>query len=174
MRFIFSLAILSTLLLSCKDSNKISDQELMEQNVRTYFFMGDSVQLDIQITDTLHINDVEEIIANLQNNERLIQLDIDTLSLMIDDWNYKSLNHKNENNLIAADSCKIKALQFQLKQKELLFKQAEFNQTKRIFLHLKRSTWADISGFEASVHYEMENEVNDLLILMDANFNVVD
>lgn len=174
MRFILSVAVLSSLLLSCKESNKLSDQELMEKNVRNYFFMGDSVQVDIQITDTLHIKDVEEIIANLQNNDRLIQLDIDTLSLMIDDWNYKSLNNQNSNNQLAADSCKIKALQYQLKQKELLFKQAEFNQTKRIFLHLQRSTWADISGFEATVHYEIENEVNDLLILMDANYNVVD
>ena len=41
-------------------------------------------------------------------------------------------------------------------------------------MHLKRSVWADIAGFEAMVHYELGDEVNDLVILMDADYNIVD
>jgi hypothetical protein len=146
----------------------------MEKNVRKYFFMGDSVEVEVTITDTLKINDVEEILSNIQNNIRLIQLDIDTLQLMIDDWTYKALDFEKSAKLAEASDAKIKSLEYRVKLKELQYKQAEFSQTNRIFLHLKRSTWADISGFEASVHYEMGDEVNDLVVLMDANFNVVD
>lgn len=159
---------------SCNGESKLSDQDLMEKNVRNYFFMGDSVEVEVTITDTLRINDVEEILANIQNNIGLIQLDIDTLQLMIDDWTYKALDFEKNAKLTEASDAKIKSLEYRVKLKELQYKQAEFSQTNRIFLHLKRSTWADISGFEAAVHYETGDEVNDLVVLMDANFNVVD
>ena len=72
------------------------------------------------------------------------------------------------------NALKIKTLEYRLKLKDLEFQKAMFDQTNRILLHLKRSIWANIAGFEAIVHYELGEEVNDLEILMDANYTVVD
>jgi hypothetical protein len=174
MRHLIYLPFILLGIYSCNGESKLSDQDLMEKNVRNYFFMGDSVEVEVTITDTLKINDVEDILANIQNNIGLIQLDIDTLQLMIDDWTYKAMDFEKTGKLTEASDAKIKSLEYRVKLKELQYKQAEFSQTNRIFLHLKRSTWADISGFEAAVHSEMGDEVSDLVVLMDANFNVVD
>ena len=171
---IFLSAAFAFLLLSCSGETKKSDQEIMEENVRNYFFMGDSVQLNVTITDTVYANELEFMLENTEENIRLVQLDIDTLSLMIDDFNYQSIEHAKQNNGSESLTAKNKALELQLKKKELEYTRATFEQTNRIFLHLKRSTWADISGFEANVHYELGDEVNDLTVLMDADFNVVD
>ena len=69
---------------------------------------------------------------------------------------------------------RLKLVEYQLKLKELEFQKAIFDQTNRILLHLKRSIWANIAGFEANVHYQLGDEINDLEILMDANYVVVD
>lgn len=174
MRFLIYLSLSILGFYSCNGESKLSDQELIEKNVRNYFFMGDSVEIAVTITDTLKVNDVDDILSNIQNNIRLVQLDIDTLQLMIDDWSYKALDFEKEGKQTEASSAQIKSLEYRVKLKELQFRQAEFTQTNRIFMHLKRSTWADISGFEAAVHYETGDEVNDLVVLMDADFNVVD
>lgn len=174
MRHLIYLLFIIPTVYSCSGESKLSDQELIEKNVRNYFFMGDTVDVEVTITDTLKANQVEEILTNIQNNIRLVQLDLDTLQLMIDDWTYKALDFEKAGKLTEASDAKIKSLEYRIKQKELQYTQAEFAQTNRIFMHLKRSTWADISGFEAKVHYELDNEINDMIVLMDANFNVVD
>lgn len=172
----FSLLAISSLIIitSCGGEKKLSDQELIDKNVRQYFFMGDSVAVETTITDTVFVAELDEMILTIENNIKLIQLDIDTLHLMVDDWSYKALNLEKTDSVKEAKEAKIKSLEYRLKLKELQFKQAEFAQTNRIFMHLKRSVWADIAGFEANVHYELGAEVNDMIILMDANFNVVD
>jgi hypothetical protein len=159
---------------NCNGSSKKSDQQRMEESVRNYFFMGDSVQVTVTVTDTVYAKDLDFMLENTEENIRLVQLDIDTLQLMIDDWNYKALDFEKTGNTLEALSAKNKALGYQLKHKELEYTRASFEQTNRIFLHLKRSTWADISGFEAMVSYQLGEEKNELIVLMDADFNVVD
>ncbi|MBI3134606.1 MAG: hypothetical protein HYZ14_08050 [Bacteroidetes bacterium] len=173
MRLLLLLSV-SFLIFSCKGETKLSDQELIEKNVRAYFFMGDSVDVEITITDTVKHNELDEMILTIEENINLIQLDIDTLHLMVDDWSYKSLDLEKAGNVAEAKEAKIKSLEYRLKLQELQIKQAEFAQTNRIFMHLKRSVWADIAGFEATVHYQLGDEVNDIVILMDADYNVVD
>lgn len=165
---------LCMMLATCSGSAKKSDQQRMEESVRNYFFMGDSVQVTVTVTDTVYSKDLDFMLENTEENIRLVQLDIDTLQLMIDDWNYKALDFEKTGNTLEALSAKNKALGYQLKHKELEYTRASFEQTNRIFLHLKRSTWADISGFEATVSYELGEEKNELIVLMDADFNVVD
>jgi hypothetical protein len=174
MRFLFLLPVASLLMLSCKGSSKLSDQELIEKNVRAYFFMGDSVDVQITITDTVKNAELDEMILTIEENIKLIQLDIDTLHLMVDDWTYKAMDQEKAGDLTASQHSKIKSLEYRLKLQELEFRQAEFAQTNRIFMHLKRSVWADIAGFEANVHYQLGEEVNDIVILMDADYNLVD
>lgn len=173
MRTILFIAI-PFLILACGGEKKLTDQELIEKNVRNYFFMGDSVQLEVTITDTINTVLLDEMMATTSENIRLVQLDIDTLGMMIDDWSYKILDLKKTSDSLAAKNAEIKLLEYRLKRTELEYKQAAFKQSNRIFMHLQRSIWADIAGFEAKVHYTLGEETNDLVVLMDANFNVVD
>ena len=172
-RFYF-LLIFVALFTACKGETKLSDTETIEQNVRTFFMMGDSVDLEITITDTMYVDELQVMLKTVEENNFLIQLDIDTLSLMIDDWNYKAVDLEKTNQLIAAKDAKIKALEYKLKMQELEFKKAGFAHTNRILLRLQRSIWANIAGFEAKVHYQLGEEISNLEILMDANFNVID
>ncbi len=72
MRHLIYLSFILLGFYSCNGESKLSDQELMQKNVRNYFFMGDSVEVEVTITDTLKINDFEDILANIQNNIRLV------------------------------------------------------------------------------------------------------
>lgn len=173
MRILVVLTLLFTIA-SCGGDKALSDQELIEKNVRAYFFMGDSVQVEITITDTVKTTELDQMIQTMEENIRLIQLDIDTLHLMVDDWSYKALDLEKADSLMAAQNAKIKSLEYRLKLQELQVKQAGFAQTNRIFMHLKRSVTENIAGFEVKVHYTLGEEVNDLIILMDAAYNVVD
>lgn len=166
--------VLAVALISCKGEKKLTDQETIEKNVRAFFMMGDSVDLEITITDTMYIEELQAMMETVEENNLLIQLDIDTLSLMIDDWNYKALDLEKTNQILPSKDAKIKALEYKLKMRELESKKAVFAQTNRILLRLQRSIWANIAGFEAKVHYQLGDEISDLEILMDANFNVID
>lgn len=173
-KLFFVLLSISVIFISCKGDEKLADSELIEKNVRAFFFMGDTVDVEVTVTDTIFDTELAEMLATVEENTRLIQMDIDTLKVMIDDWTYKALDFEKNNQLVEAKDTKIKSLEYRLKLQELELQQALFGQTNRILLHLKRSIWANIAGFEATVHYEMGDEVNDLEILMDANYTVVD
>jgi len=173
---IFKLLIFIVLpvLFSCKNEKKLSDAQLIEKNVRDFFFMGDSVNLDISITDTIRVDELNKMISSTEENKKLIQLDIDTLNLMIEDWAYKTLEFEQTNQTINAYNSKIKTLEYRVKLRDLEFKRLEFGQTLRVMLHLKRSVWADIAGFEITVKYIDGKETGTIELLMDANYNIVD
>ena len=173
-KLFFALVSISFIFISCKGDEKLSDSELIEKNVRAFFFMGDTVDVEVTVTDTIFDTELAEMLATVEENTRLIQMDIDTLKVMIDDWTYKALDLEKINQLVEAKDTKIKSLEYRLKLQELELQQAQFGQSSRILLHLKRSIWANIAGFEATVHYELGDEANDLEILMDANYTVVD
>lgn len=173
MRYIF-LIFIPFAIISCKSEPTVSDLEKIESNVREYFFMDDSVELMIDVADTLYADDLNQMIDNVDENLRLIQLDLDTLALMVDDWSYKALDLDKGGHKTESDEAKIKSLQYRIKQQDLEFKKATFVQSRRIFMRLRRSTWANIAGFEVHVHYETGEEVNDLILLLDGDFEVVD
>lgn len=163
---------IALLVIGCKKETEISDDQKIEDNVRSYFFMDDSVDVTVTITDTIHVDELDFLMANVDSSLKNIQLDLDTLQLMIDDWNYKSLEPNRS--VVDAKDAKIKALGYENKFSELQFKKAGFTQSRRIMLHLRRSIWADIAGFEANVVYKNGDENNELTILMDANYRIVD
>lgn len=174
MRIYISTLILFLLFISCKGENKLSDHDQIEKNVREYFFMGDSVTVNVTLTDTIFVDELDAMITNAEDNNRLISAEIDTLQSLVDMWNYRALDFEKNNQTDSASSAKINALEYTLKLRETEFHQAALAQSVRIFMRLKRSAWANITGFEANVHYELEDESNDIIILMDANFEVVD
>jgi hypothetical protein len=179
MRLILSFAII-TLFVSCKSEKKLTDEELMEQSARTYFFMGDSVEVEVTILDTIYTDELTETLDMIDANISLVQQDIDTLNTMMDDLVYNEdtipvLKAKTYHQVCCEDAKRTETLLgYQLKLKDLNMKKLEFKNSSRLFLHLKRSIWANIAGYEANVHYQLNDEVADIKVLMDADFNIVD
>lgn len=171
------------IMMSCKNDKSLdqSDIEIIEENVRNYFFMGDTVELEVSVADTIFSEELENMLAMLDTNLMLIQQDIDTVNSIIDALSYADEEESNKLSAIGFEKAEYQALQrenpileYKLKLKELEYKKLNFQQSNRIYLHLKRSIWANVSGFEINVHYKLNNEEADLKVLMDAEFNVVD
>ena len=179
MRLLLSFAFI-TLFIACKSEKKLTDEEQMEQSARSYFFMGDSVDVEVSITDTIFTEELDDILNRIEENLSLVQQDIDTLNTMMDDLAYTESQPKPQQAKTFHQVCceesenKELMLNYKLKMADLDFKKLEYKKSNRIFLHLKRSIWANISGYEVNVHYQLNDEVADIIVLMDADYNIVD
>ena len=166
---------------SCKHEGGLSqsDHELIEENIRAYFFMGDTVELEVSVADTVFSDELEGMLAMIDTNLMLIKQDIDTVNSIIDALNYADRDEgETTTNLKDVECQRLQKenpiLFYQLKLKEMELKKLSFQQSNRIYLHLKRSTWANVSGYEVNVHYKLNDQEADLIVLMDADFKVVD
>lgn len=173
-----------SLFFSCSAEPQTSALEKINANVSAYFFLPDSIEVEVEIVDTLSTIELQEMIDQVNKNLNLIDRDLDTLSLMIDDQAYAALyleqdleklillnRNQLQDSLQRATKRKI---EYELKQAQLLAKKQIFKQTNRILLHLKRGVRNDVAGFNIGVHYLLNDEMLDLELLLDANFNVVD
>ena len=171
-------------LVSCAGKNKQSNADLLKENVKSYFFLSDSVDVEVTVADTIHADEVEEMLATIEKNLNLIDEDLDTLSLIIDDRSYKKLDYEKAIEkavLIGRNKYKDslnwvekELLELQLKQAFLKNKREEFKQTNRVLLHLKRSVWANVAGYNIMVNYILGDAPMQFDLLTDANYNVVD
>ena len=175
------LGILLIAFSSCKGEKELSDIEQIEANAKKYLFLGDTIDATVSIIDTLHIAELEQMIAKTDENLFFVQKDIDTLSLMIDDLSYQILEEGGnvEMSLNLEEETEVSNKEYQLllyyyKLEQLKALSLSYSQTNRILYHLKRSNWADITGFEVKVNYEIDNSPIETMVLMDADFNVVD
>ena len=176
------LLYLSILLLiySCKgetESLKSSDN-LIESNVRKYFFMGDSVKVDCAVTDTIYSKELDEIFETIEENIRLVQMDIDTLGARIDSMSYAHLEEESYNHAEVLDqkmaSKQLEVSKMKLMHANLRAQRTEFQNSSRLYMHLKRSQFNNIAGYGVEVRYELADEKAELRVLMDADFKVVD
>lgn len=180
--FYLSLAFISLSLFACKAEPKQTDEQKIEANVRDFFFLTDSVDVNIEIVDTLFQDELEEMLTTVNQNLNLMDNDLDSLSGMIDRASYTQLNYENELKVAISKAdiqdslaaAKLTVLQYKLLQAELDARLFRTKQTNRILLHLKRSIWANIAGFNIQVSYTLDNDLVELDLLLDANFNVVD
>ena len=176
----YLLPLLGLLLIACKGEteSRQTDAERIEESARNYFFMGDSIKVECEILDTIFTKELDEILDVTQENLRLVQLDIDTLNSIIDDRVYTNLEERNslypesiDQKMALKD---LEVAKMKLKMAEFKAKKVEFQNSNRIYMHLSRSTYANISGYSVNVHYELGEEKADLVVLMDADFDVVD
>ena len=171
-------------LISCAGKNKQSNQDLLEENVKAYFFMEDSLSVEVTVVDTIHADEVAEMMATLENNLYLIDQDLDTLSLMIDDKAYQKLafekeleksifigKNKYKDSLNWAEKA---LLNLQLKQALLNEKRESFKQTNRVLLHFKRSVWGNVAGYNVFVDYLRDGAPIHYDVVTDANYTIVD
>jgi hypothetical protein len=161
---------------SCNQSVK-NDKPLMtiENNVRAYFEMGDSVDLNISIADTIFYDELVGMQENVNKNYNLVQTDIDTLNYMIENWQNQLFNlTDNEESDVDIKQAKIMMLSYELNQADAELAQLTYTNSRRIFKNLKRSTNNSISGYEISAAYTLGEENNTLTLLLDAEYRVVD
>ena len=181
---VLSLLSISFFLGACTSEHKMSDSDQISENVKNYFFLSDSINVDVQITDTLYSDEVEELIARVDKNLNLVDQDLDTLSLMIDDLAYRKLAYEKRAEEVillrkikyqdSIKSAEFVLMNYQLKQSQLSSKRTSYKQTQRVLLHLKRSIWANVAGFNIVANYVAEDDSLNFTLLLDANFNVVD
>lgn len=169
---------------SCKNESSKNADQLIDENVRAYFFLEDTLALSIQILDTLKASEVDDLLDQVNQNLFNVKEDLDTLSLMIDDAAYKKLNFEKEledanvfNKGRLKDSINLvekTILQYKLTQSLIREQKTAFKQTNRLLLNLKRSVWADIAGFNIAVSYRAKDQIIDLKLMLDAKYNIVD
>ena len=179
----YLLPIFALFLFACKGETEYiqTDAEKIDISVRNYFFMGDSIEIECTIVDTISAKELDVILETTEENLRLIQLDIDTLNSMIDELAYENLQIDQKVHTRTAERDRELYIQryfplnqYKLKMAAFKAKKMEFQNSNRLYMHLKRSTFANISGYGVSVHYKMGEEEADLQVLMDANFDIVD
>lgn len=171
-------------LVSCAGKNKKSNEDLLKENVKAYFFLDDSIGFKVIIADTIHAEEVEDMLATIEKNLNLIDRDLDTLSLMIDAKAYEKLGYEKaleksiligknryKDSLIWSEKA---VLELQLKQALLSSKKGEFKQTNRVLLHFKRSIWANVAGYNVLVDYTVDDTPMHFDLVTDANYNIID
>ena len=94
----YLLPLLGLLLIACAGGNTRTaenEAELMEQEVRYYLFLDDSVDVNVTINDTITKGDLDTLIATIEENLELIQMDIDTLESIVDTMAYQNMEKQN-------------------------------------------------------------------------------
>ena len=172
------------LLISCGGKNKQSNQDLLTENVKEYFFLDDSIAVQVEVADTIHADEVAEMLSTIEKNLNLIDQDLDTLSLMIDDRAYKKLAYEQvieKSILIGKNKYKDSLsrvenalLDLRLKQAVLNSKRDGFKQTNRVLLHFKRSIWANVAGYNVIIDYNVDDIPMHFELVTDANYTIVD
>ncbi|MEX1003647.1 MAG: hypothetical protein WDZ35_16125 [Crocinitomicaceae bacterium] len=171
----YILPLITVILVACSggETEDVSDQDVIEHNVREYLFLNDSLEVSSSITDTIFVSDLEEMLNTLEKNLMLIQQDIDTMQLIIDHLAYA--NMQDESPSIEMDpKQEVKLLKHQLKLQQLETKKTSFKQSNRVLLHLRRSQLNSISGYKISAQYLHKNKPVTISLLMDADFCVID
>tara|TARA_B100000809_G_C15012476_1_gene485465 strand:- start:198 stop:740 length:543 start_codon:yes stop_codon:yes gene_type:complete len=164
------------LLFSCNTKVKpVSNQDTIENNVRYYFSMGDTVQLDIVVVDTVFVAELTAMQDNVSKNYNLAQMDIDTLDYAIEVWENKMFNIQDGGGSdYDINQAKVMLQMYQLNQTDTRIKQYNYKNSNRIFTNLQRSTKGKISGYEVLVTYKITGETNTFSLLLDATLRVVD
>jgi hypothetical protein len=157
-----------------------SDQELMRDEVRDYLFLGDSVEVATNVVDTILVEELDGMLATIEDNLFNIQLDIDTLGSMIDEESYANLEFEKGLHLYPESADlkmaprNLKVARYQIKMAELKAVKLGFQQTKRVMLHLRRDQLNTIAGYEIIANYLIQDETVELAFIMNANFEIVD
>lgn len=174
---IFILSILiGGVLVSCgAQEEPISNEQTIETNVRYYFAMGDTVELDIDVVDTIFVDELTAMQDNVSKNYNLAQMDIDTLDYAIEVWENKMFSIQDNGGTEAEiNQAKVMMQMYQLNQTDTRIKQYNYKNSNRIFTNLQRSTQGNITGYEVSVTYKITGETNTFSLLLDATLRVVD
>lgn len=161
---------------SCtSEATTISNEQTIEKNVRYYFSMGDTVELEIEVVDTIFVDELTAMQDNVSKNYNLAQMDIDTLDYAIEVWENKMFNIQDNGGTEAEiNEAKVMMQMYQLNQTDTRIKQYNYKNSNRIFTNLQRSTQGDITGYEVSVTYKITGETNTFSLLLDATLRVVD
>lgn len=180
---LLSLFFISLFVFSCSstEGEDVSANEKMRDEVRSYLFLGDSIEVQTTVTDTITSEELDGMMSTVEENLNLIQMDIDTLEMIIDDLAYSPIDMEGRMGITNLPEMEEKTLirdlevkQNQLKLAQLDAQKLAFQQTKRVLLHLKRSEKDEVSGYEVEVSYFIDDEEVELGFVMNADYRIVD
>lgn len=164
------------------DSN-LSDSEKMEQSVQSYLFLGDSIDVETTIIDTILVEELDALLDQVEENLNLVQQDIDTLEEMIDTLAYDNLEVEQSVMLRAIGQDRylsekavrdMPLMEYKLKMAELISTKMVFLQSKRVMLQLRRAQLSSVAGYEVAARYQMAGEKIELGFLMNSKFRIID
>jgi len=173
---ILTTVLIGGILSSCSiKAPQLSANESIEKNVRYYFSMGDTVELDINVTDTIYVDELTAMQENVVINFNYAQADIDTLDHVIEYWQNKMFDLQDSNgNEVDIKKAENMMLSYELNQADTKLKQMGYKNSNRIFMNLQRATIGKISGYELAIVYKTPSDTNALSLLLDATYRVVD
>lgn len=173
---ILTTVLIGGILSACSTkASQLSAKESIEKNVRYYFSMGDTVELDINVTDTIYVDELTAMQENVVINFNYAQADIDTLDHVIEHWQNKKFDLQDNNgNEIDIKKAENMMLSYELNQTDTKLKQMGYKNSNRIFMNLQRATIGKISGYELEIVYKTPSDTNALRLLLDATYRVVD
>ncbi|MEZ4922564.1 MAG: hypothetical protein R2780_05270 [Crocinitomicaceae bacterium] len=155
-----------------------SEHEKLADGVRYYFFLGDSTEVDVEVTDTIFISELDEMLGTIDENLNLIQMDIDTLGSIIDSTAYQNLEYEKHLYPESIDykmaPKRLELATYRLKMAELQAKKLEFKLSKRLMLNLRRSQFNEIAGYQIKTSYFHNGEKLEFTLLTDADFRIID
>ena len=172
-------------LISCKGSSEssLTDQEKMEQSVQTYLFLGDTIDVAVEVVDTILVEELDQMLTTIDENLFLVQEDIDTLEGMIDTLAYEKMEYEKSVMMRAigldrytreVNEIQVPLLQHQLKMAELRATKLSFKQSERIMLALRRTQLNSVAGYKVVSTYTIRGEQVELGFLMDSDFRIID
>ena len=176
MKHFFSLLFVIAILNACQSTPETSTNDIMEQEVKNFFFMNDSMKVKTHITDTIFRSELLEQEKDLDYKISVTQHNIDTLALYVHLWENNLFDLMDSNaNQCEIDHAKLLFNSYQLSQKEFMIEKMNYMNTRRIYLGLKRFSNDSIMGYETDVTYFLtDTDSSTLHVLMNANYKIVD
>lgn len=178
----YLLPLFLIVLVACGGSaeNELSDEEAMECSIQKYLFLGDSIDVKVEVVDTILVEELNVMIDQMEQNLDLIQQDIDTLAIMIDTLAYQNLREQEALHLYPESAelkmapQNLKLANYHLKMAELRAKKLAFQQSSRIMLNLRREQLKSVAGYEVMAYYTWKGQPIELGFLMDSQFRILD
>ncbi|HIP36414.1 MAG TPA: hypothetical protein EYG85_06135 [Crocinitomix sp.] len=169
-------ASLIGIITSCQSKREKTTQQIIQEEVKHFFFMPDSTKIKVNITDTIFYINLLEQEKELDYKIGVIQHNIDTLGAYIHLWKNKMFELiDNQANECKINHAKLMYNTYLLSQKEFIIEKMDLMNTRRIKLGLKRFSNDSIMGYETDVTYFItDSDSSTLNVLMNANFKIVD
>ena len=173
----YLIPIAAIILVSCSGlQDELSDQEKIRDEVRSYLFLDDSVKVAANVVDTILVEELDGMLVTIEDNLMKIQMDIDTLGLMIDEQAYHNLEENQETGIALDEKLtrNTTLLRYQLKMADLKATKMTFQQSKRVMLHLRRAQLNSIAGYEVAVSYNNQGQDIELGFIVNTDFRIID
>lgn len=172
----FGLIFVASLFLTACQSSTVnqSTTDILDENVRHYFFMEDSVQLEVKVLDTLFFTEWQQLTDESEANLIQSQEKMNELKELSAQWEQKMYDLQDaQAELSEINQAKVMHLSYELNMADLTAAQMTLSNNQRIYKNLYRESIDSIYGYETQVSYQIEGESNTFSVLMNAHYQII-